>query len=70
MFHWKRLYIETPAGKKYNRTHGVLEGATSYVKSSFTRDYSKQAMDYRAQLLPTRFDGNGRTATAAGQQLW
>jgi hypothetical protein len=58
-------YIETRAGKKYNWTHGVEEGVSSYLKAYSTWDYTKQAMDYWAQLLRKRLDGIAETTAAS-----
>ena len=49
-------YIETRAGKKYDWTHGVTEGVSSYVKAYSKWDYTKQAMDFWAQKLRKRLD--------------
>ncbi len=49
-------YIETKMGKKYNWTHGVSTAATDYLKAYSTWAYTKQAMDYWAQLIRQRLD--------------
>ncbi len=49
-------YIETRTGQKYNWTHGIKEGVSSYIKAYSKWDYTKQAMDTWAQLLRERLD--------------
>lgn len=49
-------FIETRVGKKYNWTHGVSEGVTSYLDAYSKWDYTKKAMDYWAELLRKRLD--------------
>ncbi len=49
-------YIETKMGKKYNWTHGVSTAAKDYMKAYSTWAYTKQAMDYWAELIRKRLD--------------
>ncbi len=55
-------YIETRMGKKYNWTSGISTGVGDYIKAYSTWDYTKQAMDFWAQLIRQRLDeAHGKT---------
>ena len=49
-------YIETRVGKKYYWTKGIKTGVSQYAKAYSTWAYTKQAMDYWANLLRERLD--------------
>ena len=49
-------YIETKMGKKYNWAHGVGTAAKDYMTACSTWAYTKQSMDYWAQLIRKRLD--------------
>jgi len=49
-------YIDKEVGKKYNWTHGVAEGVSSYAKAYSKWDYTKKAMDVWAKRLKTTLD--------------
>jgi hypothetical protein len=56
-------FIETRTGQKYDWTHGVSKGVSSYIKAYSKWDYTKQAMDGWAQLLRERLDALHGKAT-------
>ena len=49
-------FIETESAKKYNWTHGVGKGVTSYMNAYSKWDYTKKAMDDWAYMLRVRLD--------------
>ena len=49
-------YIETRIGKKYYWTKGVATGISQYSKAYSTWAYTKEAMDYWANLVRERLD--------------
>lgn len=56
-------YIQTEVGKKYNWTHGVTKGVTSYVNAYSKWEYTKEAMDHWAVMMRERMDQvHGKTA--------
>ena len=56
-------YIDREVGKKYNWTHGVAEGVSSYAKAYSKWDYTKQSMDVWAKRLKEQLDAlQGKTA--------
>jgi hypothetical protein len=58
-------YIDSRVAKKYNWTHGAVEGATDYLHAYSTWAYTKQAMDGWAQFVRERLDAaHGKVAKA------
>ena len=49
-------YIETRHGMNYDWTEGVKEGVEGYINAYSTWAYTKEAMDYWAQLMRKRMD--------------
>ena len=49
-------YIETRMGKKYNWTEGVEKGVTDYIKAYSTWAYTRQAINFWANLIRQRLD--------------
>ena len=49
-------YVETEIPKKYNWTHGLSEGVTSYADAYSTWAYTKEAMDIWAKHIRQRMD--------------
>ena len=49
-------YIDREVGKKYNWTHGVAKGVSSYTKAYSKWDYTKQSMDVWAKRLKGQLD--------------
>ena len=49
-------YIETRVGKKYYWSKGISTGVSQYTKAYSTWAYTKQAMDYWANLIRERLD--------------
>jgi len=49
-------YVETEIPKKYNWTHGLAKGVTSYADAYSTWAYTKEAMDIWAKYIRTRMD--------------
>jgi len=49
-------YVETEIPKKYNWTHGLSKGVTSYTDAYSTWAYTKEAMDIWAKHVRERMD--------------
>ena len=49
-------YVETEIPKKYNWTHGLAKGVTSYTDAYSTWAYTKEAMDIWAKHIRERMD--------------
>jgi len=49
-------YVETEIPKKYNWTHGLAKGVTSYADAYSTWAYTKEAMDIWAKHIRERMD--------------